>query len=250
MAFAESVAGGNNNSLGPVTLRKSSAPLNALFMNEITRSSVPIPMLSATSGGRSVQVDLSQFDGNHHELNEAHRNSMLPSQSLQLQQQPQQRPLSLFIPSRPDDINSSSASANGAIAQANALNASVGGIARPDLIGTAGKSKNPNGSGSGGGGGAVGGGTGGGLKSPPTYPMKGPAATLMSDVNRRPSGTGGGVDPNRGRTSSGTNFGSGSSGNNASGGPQRSVSVADDKKAPTSPSMLRSMTNFFTGGKG
>lgn len=242
MAFAESVAGGASNSLGPVTLRKSSAPLNALFMNEIARSSVPVPVMSASSGGRSVQVDLSQYDGNHHELNEAHRNSLLPAQS-----QPQQRPLSLFIPSRPDDVNSSSGSSvSGANAQAQALNASVGAISRPDLIGSATKPKPGN---------SGGGNVNSGIKSP-TYPnvVKGPAATLLSDVNRRPSGsaggsataTGGGVDPNRGRTSSGTNFGGSNNNNNNAG--TRSVSVAD--KAPTSPSMLRSMTNFFTGSKG
>ncbi len=222
MAFAESVAGGANNSLGPTTLRKSSAPISALFMSEVARAAMPTAAPTGNSG-RITSVDLSQLESGSHEVGASANSGRSNSTST--------RPVSLYLPSRPDDVVSErSKSTDGSNGSVGLLS---GGISRPDLIGAK-KS------------GAV-----KGIAVPTNgakQVVKGSTATLMSGVNRRPSGSNlNGMAP----PSAPTN---GSSGN----GSQRPFPTGappkpdlGDAKSPTSSSVnnvMKSMTSFFKGG--
>jgi hypothetical protein len=224
MAFAESVAGGNSNSLGPSTLRKSSAPITALFMSEVARSSLPITTTSNGSArGKTTSVDVTQLDNGFQSLDpRSERHSIASSNG-------SSRPLSQYLPSRPDDVvsvdRSKSTDGSGSSILSSLSQGVTNNISRPDLIGAKPKLNGSNGS---------------SKQNPYTGTVKGSTATLISGVNRRPSES---MRPPQPTLSRPEGF--------SSTNPQGVASSQQQTiSSPSSSTNLKwSMSNLFGGGK-
>ncbi len=221
MAFAESVAGGNSNSLGPSTLRKSSAPITALFMSEVARASLPFTTASnGSTRGKTTSLDITQLDEGLDPRSERHSISSSNGSS---------RPLSQYLPSRPDDVvsanRSKSTDGSGSSVASSLSMGFTNGISRPDLIGSKPKLSGPNGS----------------IKpNPYSTTVKGSTATLISGVNRRPSESARPPQPTLSRPEG-----------LSSVSPQGVASVGQQASASSPGSnIMRSMTSLFGGGGG
>lgn len=116
-----------SNTMGPLTLRKSSAPVSALYINEVLRKKIEDKLkMNQTPGHGPISIDLSVLENGddiegHIRAAEASR-----SQIVQNTQLDQQRIHSDFLASRPDeDPNYRPASAQRPTSMA---------VSRPDLI--------------------------------------------------------------------------------------------------------------------
>jgi hypothetical protein len=140
LTFRESLENRQGNQIGPLSLRKSSAPLSVLQMSEIARthtlSNSYRGALGSREEGHTVSLDIHQLQlSEDSSVQDVSKLVSITPQLHHLARPTAIRPNSKYLPSRPDDVNSLTHRQGKGDDVAVAVSVGGNSISRPDLIG-------------------------------------------------------------------------------------------------------------------